>query len=165
MAKSIRLRHVKSLLKMPWSALDEALKIDPDFFLVLKYRGIVLDELARYEEAVESFDRFLKLMNHPHVYGLRDKSLLNAMADCDRILEANPENTEALVKRGDILQRLRRYDDAVHSYDRALKIQPGDKNALNRRGNAFLELNRHEDALESYDRALEIAPRQCGPVI
>ena len=157
MAKSIRLRHLKRF-EDALEALDEALEIDPDYFLVLKYRGIVLDELARYEEAVESFDGFLKLMNDPHAYGLRDNSLLNAMADCDRILEANPENTEALVKRGDILQRLRRYDDAVHCYDRALKIQTGDKNALNRRGNAFLELNRHEDALESYDRALEIAP-------
>ena len=84
------------------------------------------------------------------------------MAGCDRILEANPENAEALVKRGDILHHLRRYDDAVHSYNRALKIQPRDKDALNRRGNALLELNRHEEALESYDSALEIAPHNAA---
>ncbi len=160
-AKSISLRHANRH-EEALACLDEAVEIDPDFFLVLKYRGIVLDELARYEEAVESFDRFLKFMNPPDVYESRDKSLLNLMAGCDRILETNPENAEALVKRGDILHQLRRYDDAVHSYNRALKIQPRDKDALNRRGNALLELNRHEEALESYDSALEIAPHNAA---
>ena len=70
----------------------------------------------------------LKLMNDPHAYGLRDKSILNAMADCGSHSGGKSSgHTEAFVKRGDILQRLRRYDDAINSYDRALKIQTGDK--------------------------------------
>jgi tetratricopeptide (TPR) repeat protein len=159
MAKSISLRQ-ENRYEDALRCLDEALKIDPNFFPVLVQRGIVLDELARYDEAVESFDRFLKFINLPHVHQLREKSLLNAIADCERILAKNPEDVDALLKKGDILQWLHRYYDAVESYNRVLEIEAENIDALNRRGNAFLELDRHEDALESYDRALKIAPHK-----
>ena len=160
MAESISFRH-GNRHEEALACLDEALKIDSNFFPVLKEKGIVLNELAQYEEAVESFDLFLKFMSLPQVRQLRENSLRDALAGYDRILAENPENVEALIKRGDILQRLHRYGDAVHSYNRALEMQPKNMDALNRRGNAFLALDRHEEALESYDRALETAPHSA----
>ncbi len=160
MAKSISLRH-EHRHEEALACLDEALEIDSNFFPVLSEKGIVLNELARYEEAVESFDLFLKFMNLPQVRQLREKSLRDALTSFERILAENPENLQALLKRGDILQRLGRYDDAVQSYNRALEMQPKNIDGLNRRGNAFLALDRHEEALESYDRALETAPHNA----
>ena len=140
--------------------LEEAISIDPKFFPVLVEKGIVLFELARYEESLECFDLFLKHISNSQVRELRDNCLRHVLTNYDRILAENRANAEALLKRGDILQRLHRYDHAVYAYNLALEIYVSNVvDVLNKRGNSFLCLNRPEDALESYNRALELAPR------
>ena len=114
MAGSISLRqekrHEEALRR-----LEEATSIDPEFFPVLVEKGIVLFELARYEESIECFDLFLKCISNSQVRELRDNCLRHALANYDRILAESRPNAEVLLKRGDILQRLHRYDDArVH---------------------------------------------------
>jgi tetratricopeptide (TPR) repeat protein len=46
-------RHEEALRR-----LEGAISIDPKFFPVLVEKGIVLFELARYEESIECFDLF-----------------------------------------------------------------------------------------------------------
>ena len=148
-------RHEEALRR-----LEEAIGIDPEFYPVFVEKGIVLFELARYEEAIECFDLFLKYISNSQVRELRDNCLRHALANYDRILAEGRANAEVLIKRGDILQRLRRYDHAVYNYDLALEIHVNNVvDVLNRRGNSLLELEKPEDALESYNRALELAPR------
>jgi tetratricopeptide (TPR) repeat protein len=139
--------------------LEEAISIDPNFYPVFVEKGIVLFELARYEESIECFDLFLKYISNSQVRELRDNCLRHALANYDQILAKSRSNAGALLKRGDILQRLHRYDHAVTNYNLALEICVGNVvEALNKRGNALLDLNRPEDALQSYNRALELAP-------
>ncbi len=109
-------RHEEAL-----SCLEEATRIDPTFFPVLVEKGIIYFELARYEESIECFDLFLKCSGNTQVRELRDKCLRHALANYDRILTSQ-HNVEVLLKRGDILQRLHRYDDAVYTYNLALEI-------------------------------------------
>lgn len=157
-AESISLRqekrHEEALMR-----LEEAISIDPKFYPVFVEKGIVLFELVRYEESIECFDLFLKYISNSQVRELRNNTLKHALIDYDRILAESRSNAEVLVKRGDILQRLHRHDDAVQNYNLALEIYVGNVvDALNRRGHSLLDLNRPEDALESYNRALELAP-------
>lgn len=157
-AKSISLqqenRHVEAL-----QCIEAAILIDPGFFPALVQKGAVLLDLARYEEAIECFDLFLKKMSDPKVRELRQKSFEHALANYDSILSKTRANAEILVKRGDILQRLNRYEESVYTYNLALEIHVGHLvNILNRRGNSLLCLERPLDALESYDRALELSP-------
>ncbi len=158
MAESASLRqekHHEEALRR----LEEAISIDPKFYPVFVEKGIVLCDLARFEEATECFDHFLKYISNSQVRELRDNCLQHALANYDRILAENRSNAEVLLKRGDILQRLHRCDDAVSNYNLALQIYSGNVvDALNRRGHSLLDLNRPEDALESYNRALELAP-------
>ncbi len=158
MAESTSLRHEKrheeALMR-----LEEAISIDPKFYPVFVEKGMVLFELARYEDATECFDFFLKYISNSQVRELRDNCLRHALANYDGILAESRSNAEVLLKRGDILQRLHRCDDAVTNYNLALEIYVGNVvDALNRRGHSLLDLNRPEDALESYNRALELAP-------
>ena len=126
-------------------------------------KGIVLFELARYEESIECFDLFLKNISNSQVRELRDSCLKHALATYDRILSNNKVNVEVLLKRGDILQRLHRYEDAVYTYNLALEIYVNNVvNLLNKRGNALLDLDNPQYALESYNRALELAPRNAS---
>ena len=158
MAESASLRHEKRHVEA-LSRLEEAISIDPKFYPVFVEKGIVLFELARYEEAIECFDLFLKYISNSQIREWRDNCLMHALENYDRILAANRSNAEVLLKRGDILQRLHRCDDAVSNYNLALQIYSGNVvDALNRRGHSLLDLNRPEDALESYNRALELAP-------
>jgi len=151
-------RHEEALRR-----LEEAIGIDPKFFPVFVEKGIVLFELARYEESIECFDLFLKYISNSQVRELRDNCLRHALTNYDRIVAESTANAEVLLKRGDILQRLHRHDHAVHNYDMALDICVINiVNILNRRGNSLLDLNRPEDALECYNRAMELAPRDAS---
>jgi protein O-GlcNAc transferase len=48
-----------------------------------------------------------------------------------------PDYAEALSNRGNILQELKRFDDALASYDRALSVRPDYAEALSNRGNTL----------------------------
>ena len=73
-----------------------------------------------------------------------------------------PNFAEALSNRGNVLQALGRWTEAVESYDRTLALQPDSADALSNRGAVLLRLNRYEEALASLDRAVAIRPQFSG---
>ncbi len=73
-------------------------------------------------------------------------------------ISRNPENFEAYVKIGNVLDDLGRSEEALTSYNRALEINPAYDKAYCNRGIVLKKLNRKEEALSSYDKALEINP-------
>ncbi|NTZ84646.1 tetratricopeptide repeat protein [Burkholderia metallica] len=74
-------------------------------------------------------------------------------------LRTTPDDVQTLVRRGNTLLGLRRYDDALASFDRALAVSPLVLDALCNRGSALRALRRFDDALDTYDRALMVDPR------
>jgi predicted O-linked N-acetylglucosamine transferase (SPINDLY family) len=69
-----------------------------------------------------------------------------------------PDYAEAHYNRGNVLQELQRFEDALAAYDCALNINPEYVEALGNRGLALHCLKRFDDALTTYDRALAIQP-------
>jgi tetratricopeptide (TPR) repeat protein len=160
--RSISLRQAKRH-EEALECLEEAIGIDPKFFPVLVEKGTVLLELARYEEAIECFDRFLKYINNAQVRELRDNCLKLALASYELILAQNGSDVEVILKKGDILQRLHRNDDAVNAYDAAIQIYVENiANVMNRKGNSLLYLLKPEAALESYNCALQMSPHNAA---
>ena len=78
-------------------AYDKALAVKPDIVEALSNRGIVLADLNRFEEAVESYDRALAI---------------------------KPDYAEALNNRAAALMELGRLDEALANYSRAVAIKP-----------------------------------------
>src|SRR5579863_6953499 len=76
--------------------------------IALYNRGVVLQDLARYDEALASYDRALSV---------------------------KPDLAEALNNRGLVLIALTRYDEAIDSYNKAIEARPGFADALYNRGN------------------------------
>ena len=151
-------RHEEALRR-----LEEAATVYPGYLPILVEKGIVLFESGRSEEEIESFDQFLKSSGNSQVRELRDMCLKHALANCDRMLEESRENVEVFLRRADILQRLRRYEDAARDYNAALGIRVNEvATILNKRANALLELDRPEDALDGYNRALELLPTNAS---
>ncbi|MEG4984459.1 tetratricopeptide repeat protein [Microcoleus sp. BR0-C5] len=60
------------------------------------------------------------------------------------------------LEKGQCLQNLERYDEALESFERAIELDPNDLSALVLRGYVLYNLKRYDDALASFDRAIEL---------
>ncbi len=69
-----------------------------------------------------------------------------------------PDLIEALTNRGNALNGLKRYDDALASYDRAIAFQPAHAGAHYNRGTTLHEMKRYDEAIAAYDRAIALQP-------
>jgi tetratricopeptide (TPR) repeat protein len=67
-----------------------------------------------------------------------------------------PDYAEAWSNRGNALQTLRRFDDALASHDAALRLRPDFPVALSNRAVTLQALDRLDEALASCDRALAL---------
>jgi tetratricopeptide (TPR) repeat protein len=93
-------------------------------------RGILLNGLGRYEEAIASFDLALKL---------------------------KPELQKAWYKKGIAYYAIDFYEEAIEDFRKALKLDPYDYLSLYSLGKSLLELEAYEEAIASFDRVLAIA--------
>jgi CHAT domain-containing protein/Flp pilus assembly protein TadD len=128
-------------------------------------RGNELFELGRYEEAIASYDRAIKINPDYHeawanrgitLYSLgRDE---DAIASYDQAVEIKPDKHDAWYNRGIALVNLERYAEAIASYDRAVEIKSDEHQAWSNRGIVLRKLGRYAEAIASYDRAIEINP-------
>jgi hypothetical protein len=128
-------------------------------------RGLALQNLHRYQEALESFDRALiHQPRHVEAYNNRGTALqcmnrhIEAVVNFDQAIALRPDYADALNNRGNALDALDRPLEALESIDRALRLRPDFAMAWNNRGVVLRNLNRLDDALESTDRALALQP-------
>jgi predicted O-linked N-acetylglucosamine transferase (SPINDLY family) len=103
--------------------------------LAHKDRGVALQRLRRFEEALACYEL---------------------------ALECDPDLAAAHSNRGSVLRELKRYDAALESFARAIRIQPDFADAYNNRGNALLELESFEEAMRDYEKAMSLSPRFAG---
>ncbi|NTV02884.1 MAG: tetratricopeptide repeat protein [Chlorobiaceae bacterium] len=130
--------------------------------------GITLQELRRFDEALQSYDRALEInsglltaqLNRGNI--LRTLKRMGEASDSDEkaalILVKHPEDAESMHLLGIIEFRRKRYREAVVLFDRALGIDPANAACHSDRGLAFRELRQFGDALACYDQALRLDP-------
>ena len=131
---------------------------------LIKYGGEMLNS-SRYEEALVSFDRALKIDSRS-VEALNGKGLvLNQLGEyeeaitwLDKSLEIDPDFTNALNNKGVTLSNLDKYEEALIWFDKALEINPDFVDAMYNKANALGELGKYEEALVWTDRALTLKP-------
>jgi tetratricopeptide (TPR) repeat protein len=111
-------------------AYNQASKIRPKDYQVWYNRGMLLSQhLKRYGEAIESFDRAIKLKDNFH---------------------------PAWLGKGIALAELERYQPALEAFDRAIKRQPQDPFIWANRGDTLTELKRYREARDSYQQAIDL---------
>ena len=153
-----RFRDVEELCR-------QILQANPGHFEASHVLALAQAGLDKHEQALESYDRALRLRpNEAAVLNDRGASLLalgrleEALQNYDRAIAAQPRFAAAFSNRGSVLERLERYDAALANYNRALALQPDLVDAHYNLGNVLRALGRPEDALASYDRALRLRP-------
>jgi tetratricopeptide (TPR) repeat protein len=108
-----------------------------------------------------------KLMPSPQTYFQRFDHALAlhfsgdlgaAIEEYSELLKLRPDDPAILNSRGNALDDLQRYDEALADYNRSLALRPDDAGTLNNRGVSLRHLKRYEDALADYNRSLELRP-------
>jgi tetratricopeptide (TPR) repeat protein len=131
---------------------DRNLEVKPDDVEMWCQRGIVLNLLARHEQAIASFDRALAIdPDYLEAWNLR--RLVpgglgreeEALASFDRTLAVNPKNPQVLYYRGCALADLKRYEAALSTFDDVLKLDQDHHEAWSSRGEALEKLGYKED--------------------
>jgi len=138
---------------------------EPDDFLALRSQTVASLKAERYEEALASATRAIRLRPRAwRVIALRGDALSflgrhrAALAAYTRAHALQPEDTGILFRLARTQGTLGSHGEALANYDRMLAKAPDNAAALLNRGNTLRALRRVDDAIESYQRSLAARP-------
>ncbi len=142
---------------------DESLSIDPDEPQSHLWRAALLVDRGRFEEALPSFDAFLK-RGRPNVefYLTRGMcrasmgSFAAAIDDYSRAIEIEP-SAAALCQRGWLYALRGNPAFGLQDFEKAITRDPSHADAHCGRGLALAYVGRHADAALAAERAMELA--------
>jgi tetratricopeptide (TPR) repeat protein len=77
-----------------------------------------------------------------------------ALAAYEEALKVEPQNCEALIRKGSVLEKIGRFDDAIACYDQAIALNGGLTIAFLHKGGLLNRMERFSEALECYEKAL-----------
>ncbi len=86
---------------------------------------------------------------------IQENRYSDAIADLERLVQANPENRGLLLRLATFYQLDKRPKNALRIADRLVKSDPTDWQAYRLRGDIQLALGNHAQAIEEYEKAVE----------
>ncbi len=109
-------------------------------------------ELALDSIPTEKADRITQLIERGQA--LLSEQPEEAVRSFDEVLAIEPNNAEALVKKGTALEKLRHPQEALECYDRAIAADSTLTIAYLHKGGLCSRLEKYSEAMECYERAL-----------
>ena len=91
-----------------------------------------------------------------------DRDLDAQIAECSRIVAANPNDARAYRQRGLSKARKGQFDEAIEDLSRSISLTPGDAHAYGLRALAWARKGDREQALRDFDAAIALAPQNSG---
>jgi len=101
---------------------------------------------------------FLLIENHSF---MRDR-YGRTVADYDKLIELDPNNTDTYYKRGDFYYETDEYDKAIADYSKAIQLNPNHADAYYSRGCAYGETAEYEKAIADHSKTLEMNPNDAN---
>jgi tetratricopeptide (TPR) repeat protein len=127
--------------------------------------GVRLFKIARYNQAILSFDRSIALQpDMVEAYMMRGRSYVGdanpemALPNFTKAIELRPSNPEAWVERGAAYLELNNFRAAISDASQAISLNPVQASAYTLRGAAVRKSGDPKKALEDFNRAVELAP-------
>jgi tetratricopeptide (TPR) repeat protein/CHAT domain-containing protein len=130
--------------------------------------GCLLKSQNRYSEAIDSFDRALRL-NQDDDVSWRERGISlralgrfeEALYSCNRAIQCNDKSYENLHQRGLSLLKLNRYSEALDDLNQVLDFKPDHCEAFADRGIILFMQGKYEESLVSVEQALIIDCNYC----
>jgi tetratricopeptide (TPR) repeat protein len=127
--------------------------------------GVRLFKIARYNQAILSFDRAVGLKpDMVEGYLMRGKAYVGeykpeeALPNFSKAIELRPSDPEGWVERGTAYMELNNYQAAIADATKAIAVNSVQASAYNLRGVAIRKSGDPKKALEDFNRAVELAP-------
>ncbi|BAU65813.1 TPR repeat-containing serine/threonin protein kinase [Stanieria sp. NIES-3757] len=128
-------------------------------------QGNLLNNENKYEEAIEAFDRALKIKpdfaeawtNRGFAQGKLGRHL-EKFSSCAQATSYQPKFAEAWNCRGLARSDLKQYEDALQEFNQALAVDQDFVNAWFNKGQILIELKRYDEAITATRKVLAIKP-------
>lgn len=128
-------------------------------------KGIILERLKRYQEALECYDQAIKLEPYNLLYWKDKAEVLVKLDDLSESLESYyqllklaPHINELWRKTGMILMDLSNYLEALNCYNKALELDPYDSWTWVNKGVCLESLNQYDEVFDCYHNAVVYEP-------
>ena len=119
----------------------------------------------KYDSAIELFKNVTDYENNAEIlfyignsYSFQNK-FNQSLIYYDKVLEINPQDTEAWNNKGIALAQLGKLDKAIEAYDKAIEINPQNSLFWSNKGTGLGQLGKFDEAIKAFDRAIEINPQ------
>jgi len=122
-----------------------------------------LDEaISLYSQCIESGSLSNKNLIVAHndrgnAYGRRGNYAL-ALADFNKVIELNPEDSDAYYNRGLTYKNRKNYDRAIDDYSVAIKLDSRYVDAYNNRGNVYGRKGEYKAAITDFNQTITLSP-------
>ncbi len=117
------------------STFKEILEIDPSNFHILNYLGNVLQDLKKYDEAIDCYQKAIQI---------------------------NPIFAASYYHLGSTFEEINQYEVAIFYYQEAIKYDPNFCGSYNNLGNIFKRLNQEDKSIQYFEKAIKINPKFWG---
>lgn len=151
--------------KNEYTLWNDCLKKSPDKARVNNERGAALAERGFYEQALEDFDKAIRLntnfdkayYNRGTIYGKLGQ-YEKTIEDCSAAIRLKPDYAEAYNNRGNAYAGLGQYRLAIENYSEVLRLMPDYFPAYVNRGDVYARIFQYQKAMEDYNQAINMNP-------
>lgn len=140
-----------------------------DVFKVLLIRGVAYRNKGNYKQAIEDFDRAIRLKpdiaeafnNRGVTYDYKG-DYERAIQDYNQVIKLRPDYAAPFNNRGLVYHEKGEYDRAIQDFDHAIRLKPGYAEAFENRGSAYLATGDYDQAIRDYSQAITLEPNYAG---
>jgi tetratricopeptide (TPR) repeat protein len=145
-------------------AFDRAIELKPDLYQAYYAKGLALDSQKKYLEAAAIYEKVTQLQ--PNFYeAWRDRAMAldytqnysEALKSIDRAIEIQKDDAVLHIRRGQILQDLKRYADMRDALTKAIALKPSAF-AYGMRALSQFFLKNYPTAIADSSKAIELQP-------
>ncbi len=135
---------------------------------ILINKGTALRELARYEEALEMYEKSIKIApKNPYTWYLKGKAFnklgksKEALKAYEKSIELKPKHADQWYGIGHAFRELGKHEKALEAYEKSIELKPKHGCYWHGKGNALLNLGEHEIGLKAYEKSIELNPKHA----
>ncbi len=166
-------QRTDSLLKIinlpELAALNKKILDNPDDASLYNERAKIYLQFKQFEEAINDSKRSIRLDSTNATFYLTEADVFfaanetrNAKDLLEQVVKKFPENTDGLLKLGELYYFVKQYENAFSKINQALKINENLAKAYYLKGNIYKEIGDTAKAISSLETAIEQDNKNAG---
>ncbi len=122
---------------------DKVIEIDPNYSIAIENKNNLIKKIQDEEKKLKANEYFNK--------GLNEADLNMKLELFDKSIELNIDFTDAYLAKGNTLNNLERYQEAIECYNKVIEIDQNDTIAINTKNNLIQKIQDEENKLKAND--------------